>query len=166
MIVRTKLKNNSTSGSGGIPSKLIKGLKFVIPLAYLATMSVQKGIFPEIWKQCDVIPMLKKGSKLEINNYMPIILMNALGNVIESAVVGNVMSFIDTNLPDVMHGFSEKMSAVTALCSLLGETKAKKARKNKVEILTLDCSVAFDTLNHQLILSLLKHMAAEPLKLG
>ena len=102
LLAINKLKDNLTSGPDAIPCKLIKALKFAIakPMTYLANLSVEMGVFPQIWKQGDIIPVHKKGSKLDINNYRPIILMSNLGKILESAVVANVMSNIDINLPD------------------------------------------------------------------
>ena len=165
MIVVTKFKNNSSSGPDEIPSKLIKALKFAIakPLEYMANLSVDKGIFPEVWKQVNIIPVMKKCSKLVSNNY---ILMNTIGRIIESANVGNVMSEVEINLPESLHGSRPKRFTKMVLCSLLDEIKAEKAKKNKVAILALNCSAAFDTLNYQLILSSLKDMDAGPLMLN
>ena len=68
------------------------------------------------------------------------------------------MTYIDVNLPEIMHGFRPFRSTETALCSLLKDAKTEKSNKNKVAILALDCSAAFDILNHELILTSLRHM--------
>ena len=68
-------------------------------------MSVETGVFPEVWKAGNIIPVHKKGSKLNIDNYRPIILMSNPGKIPQSVVTGDVMSHIDVNLPPAMHGF-------------------------------------------------------------
>ena len=47
-----KLKNSASSGPDNISCKIIKALKFALlkPLSHLANMSVETGVFPEIWK--------------------------------------------------------------------------------------------------------------------
>ena len=61
-----------------------------------------------------------------------------------------------------MHGFRPRRCTETALCELLEDIKVEKSKKNKVAILALDCSAAFDIINHKLILASLKHMGAGP----
>ena len=157
-----KLKNSASSGPDNISCKIIKALKFALlkPLSHLANMSVETGVFPEIWKAGNIIPVHKKGSKLCSDNYRPIILMSNLGKILESAVIGNVMPHIDRNLPSAMHGFRPNRSTETALCTLLEEIKSERSQKKKVAILALDCSAAFDILDHDLILLSLKHLGA------
>ena len=115
-------------------------------------MSVETGVFPEIWKAGNIIPVHKKGSKLSSDNYRPIILMSNMGKFLESAVIGNLVPHIDLNLPSAMHGFRTNRSTETALCTLLEEIKSERSQKKKVAILALDCSAAFDIFDHDLIL--------------
>ena len=157
-----KLKNSATSGPDGISCKIIKALKFAIlkPMTHLADMSVESGVFPEVWKADNIIPVLEKGSKLEIDNYRPIILMSNLGKILESVVIGDVMPRIDVNLPSAMHGFRPNRITETALCILLEEIKSERKKNKEAAMLALDCSAAFEILAHDLILLSLKHLGA------
>ena len=157
-----KLKNSATLGPDNISGKIIKALKFAFlkPMSHLANMSVESGVFPEVWKAGNIIPVHKKGSKLSLENYGPIILMRNMGEILESAVIRNVMPHIDVKLPSAMHGFRPNRSTETALCALLEEVKSERCKKKKVAILALDCSTAIDILDHDLILLSLKHLEA------
>ena len=57
------------------------------PMSHLANMSVESGVFPEVWKVGNIIPVRKKGSKLSSDNYRPIILMSNMGK--NSRIGGN-----------------------------------------------------------------------------
>lgn len=50
-------------------------------------------------------PCAEENSKLDLNNYRPFIAIRNLGKILESVVIGNVMSDIDTNDPDAIHSF-------------------------------------------------------------
>ena len=71
--------------------------------------------------------------------------MSNLGKILESAVVGSVMTYIDLNLPEDMHDFRPFRSTEIALCFLIEDAKTETSNKNKVAIFALDCSAAFDT---------------------
>ena len=57
-------------------------------------MSIESGEFPEVWKAGNIISIHKKGSKLDMDNYRPIILMSNLGKIHESVVIGNALQHI------------------------------------------------------------------------
>ena len=53
------------------------------------------GVFPEDLKCADVIPLLKKGSAIEVGNYMPISLLSVFSNIFEKVIKNGIMSFSD-----------------------------------------------------------------------
>ena len=128
-----KLKNSASSGPDKISCKIIKALKYALlkPLAHLANLSVETGVFPEMWKAGNILPVYKKGSKLSSENYRPIILMSNLGKILESVVIRNVLPYIDLNLPSELHGFRPNRSTETALCALLEEIKLEMSKNKK-----------------------------------
>ena len=70
------------------------------------------------------------------------------------------MPHIDVILAMSMHGSRPNRSTESALCALLETIKSERNSKKKVAILALDCSAAFDILDHVLILLSLKHLGA------
>lgn len=60
-----KLKNSATSGPDNISCKIIKDLKFALlkPMSHLANLSVESGIFPEVWKAGNIIPLPKRDQR-------------------------------------------------------------------------------------------------------
>ena len=103
----------------------------------------------------NIIPINKKGSKLNIDKYRPIILISSLGNILELVVIGDAMQHIDINLPTSIHGCRPNKNTESALCALLESKKSERNLKKKVAILVLDCSAAFDILDYELIYCLL-----------
>ena len=61
--------------------------------------SFHGGIFPDIWKLANVIPIFRKGDKLEPSNYRPVALLSCIGKLQKRIVFKNMYNFlIDNNL--------------------------------------------------------------------
>ena len=59
------LNSNKASGDDGISHKMLKGVSKTVskPLCILMNRSFDEGIFPDLWKIGNVIPIFKKGDK-------------------------------------------------------------------------------------------------------
>ena len=51
----------------------------VKPLSIILKNCIDTGIFPDIWKGSNIIPVHKKGDKQIVNNYRPVSLLPILG---------------------------------------------------------------------------------------
>ena len=61
--------------------------------------SFDEGIFPDIWKIANVIPIFKKGDKSQPCNYRPVALLRCIGKLQERIVFKNIYNFqIENNL--------------------------------------------------------------------
>ena len=61
--------------------------------------SFHEGIFPDIRKLANVIPIFKKGDRSEPSNYRPVALLGCIGKLQERIVFKNMYNFlIDANL--------------------------------------------------------------------
>ena len=71
----SSMKTNKASGPNSIPTNILKLFKkeFSKPLSDMINMSFNQGVFPNILKIANVIPIHKKGDKLDCNKYRPIV---------------------------------------------------------------------------------------------
>ena len=53
------------------------------PLSFLFNQSISSGKFPKLLKSARVIPLHKKGSKTDLNNFRPISLLNCFSKIFE-----------------------------------------------------------------------------------
>ena len=67
-----KMKDNKSPGVDGIPPKRVEQIS--TPLAKLFNLSLEQGIAPSEWKEANITPLFKKGSKNKPENYRPVIL--------------------------------------------------------------------------------------------
>lgn len=63
------LHDDFSSGPDGIPPIVLKNCRSILafPLSYIFQLSINSGIFPDIWKSAFIKPVFKKGDKIDIN---------------------------------------------------------------------------------------------------
>ena len=74
------MKENKSSGVDGISPKIVKETveQISTPLANGFNMSLQEGIVPFEWKEANIIPLFKKGSRNKSVNYRPVSLTSVI----------------------------------------------------------------------------------------
>ena len=92
------MKENKSPGVDGISPKLLKETVEQIsrPLVHMFNMSLQEGIVPFDWKEANIIPLFKKGSRNKSVNYRPVSLTSVpvICKLLESIIRDHVMDFI------------------------------------------------------------------------
>ena len=110
---------------------------------------------PDIFKISCITPIYKSGVKSDPSNYRPIATLPIFSKILERIVYDQLIRFLDKNqiLNQYQFGFRKNHSTEHAILEITD--KLKKAIDNK-EItcgLFLDFTKAFDTVNHQILLS-------------
>ncbi|KAG8276518.1 hypothetical protein J6590_108834 [Homalodisca vitripennis] len=151
-----------SAGIDEISPKLLKACKHEIayPLTTLINMSFQSGRFPHQLKLSKVIPIFKQGDQSEASNYRPISQISTFSKVIEKIVLNRLLNYMTYNnlLTDQQHGFTKNKSTSTALISFIEYVIDQIEAKNTTTAIFLDLSKAFDTLDHEQLLTKLNTM--------
>ena len=124
-----------------------------------ASLKVSGGVFPVQLKQTRVLPLLKKPTldPDEASSYRPISNLPYLSKLIERVVVSRFAehSVTCSLLPVQQSAYQPFHSTETALLSVHNDL-VRSIDNGKVSLLVLlDLSAAFDTVDHQLLLSVL-----------
>ena len=84
---------NKAPGPDSFTPKLLKGIcPSISPLlAQIFNKSLDAAEFPVVWKDANVVPIFKKGSRSDPQNYRPISLTSILSKVFEKAVLGYML---------------------------------------------------------------------------
>ena len=156
------MKDNKSPGVDGIAPKLLKETVEQIskPLAHVFTMSLQEGIVPLEWKEANIIPLLKKGSRDKSVNYRPVSLTSVIHKLLESIIRDHIMDFLIKHklINSSQHGFLKSKSCLTNLLCFFEEITKWVDEGSPVDIIYLDFQKAFDKVPHQrLILKLKSH---------
>ncbi len=124
--------------------------------------SLLTGIFPTAFKQARVTPLLKQPTLNTslLENYRPVSLLPFIAKTLERVVFNQLSSFLSKhNLLDAnQSGLRRGHSTETALLSVTEALRNAKADSKSLVLILLDLSAAFDTVNHQILLSTLSSL--------
>ncbi len=147
-----------------IPTHLLQVISSsVIPaLTHIINTSLQTGTFPTAFKQAWVSPLLKKPylNPALLENYRQVSLLPFIAKTLERDVFNQLSLFLAQNnlLDNNQSGFRSGHSTETALLSVTEALRLARAAFKSSVLILLDLSNAFDTVNHQILLSTLRKM--------
>ena len=114
-----QLKNGKAAGPVRVPTKIVKDVGDLVskPLSMVFNSSLEKGIFPDIWKLARVTPIFKSGSKKDVNNYRPISVISIFSRMLERIVHDQIFDFLlDNNvITKNQSAFRKRYSTITSL---------------------------------------------------
>ena len=156
-----EMKNKRSCGLDGIPSVVLKQFpeKILVALSHIFNLSLSLGIFPCRFKTAKVIPVFKKGSPNDVNNYRPISLLPVMSKILEKVMYKRVLSFLNQHqfFYDGQFGFRKKHGTNHALTLLVENITEGFENKQSVLGIFLDLSKAFDTIDHNILINKLQH---------
>ncbi len=113
-------------------------------------------------KQARVSPLLKKPAlnPALLENYRPVSLLPFIAKSLERVVFNRLSLFLAQNniLDNNQSGFRSGHSTETALLSVTEALRLARAASKSSVLILLDLSAAFDTVNHQILMSILRKM--------
>ena len=154
---------NTTKGTGpnSIPNKVIQLIihDISMPIMIICNKSFTSGSYPQILKLSKVIPIHKKESKLKISNYRPISLLSNLNKILEKLMFKRLYNFFEIHqcIYELQFGFRAKHSTDHAILSMAQEIRQAMDNDNVAIGVFVDFQKAFDTVNHEILLSKLSH---------
>ena len=87
-VCKKAMKDNKSPGVDGIPPKLLMETvdQISIPLARVFNLSLKEGVVPFEWKEANIIPLFKKGSRNKSENYRPVSLTSVICKLLERLI--------------------------------------------------------------------------------
>ena len=155
-----KMKDNKSPGVDGIPPKLLKEIveQISTPLAKLFNLSLEEGIVPSEWKEANITPLFKKGSRNKPENYRPVSLTSVVCKLLETLIRDHMVEFLVKRklINTSQHGFLKARSCLSNLLCFLEEITKWVDDGSPVDVIYLDFQKAFDKVPHQRLLLKLK----------
>ena len=155
------MKNTSSAGHDEFSSKFIKlSLPILVPaLEKIFNLALNSGVYPDELKIAKVIPIFKKGSPNSINNYRPISILSSINKIFEKILYSRLISYIDQFklLYKYQFGFRKNHSTEQSLIEFVDQIRSAMDNQHMTCGIFIDLSKAFDTVDHQILISKLEH---------
>ena len=147
---------NTACGWDDISSVFLKlsTQQILQPLFHICNLSLTEGVFPNQLKMANVIPLYKSEDPMLFNQHRPVSLLCVLSKVFEKIMYSWLLDLKKKIkiIHDNQFGLRKGRSTHTALMILMDKI-AKSLENGELVIgVFLDCSKAFDTVNHDVLL--------------
>ena len=120
----------------------------IVPLKIMFAKCLTSGIFPDIWKHANVVPVHKKNEKNLKGNYRPISLLRIFGKILEKLIFDSLYSHLVSSelLNPNQSGFRPGDSAINQLISITHTISGALDCNPPLDVgsVYLDISKAFD----------------------
>jgi hypothetical protein len=154
------LGSDKAAGVDGVRPHVLKICAGALaePLSLIFKRSVREGYVPKQWKDANVTPIFKKGSRLAAVNYRPVSLTSVVCKVLEGLIRDRFMQYLENEklIAKEQHGFVRKKACVTNLLETLDLITHSLAHGKAVDMIYLDFLKAFDMVPHRRLLHKLK----------
>src|SRR5437899_1831577 len=159
--VRTAILSSSdaTCSLDLIPTRLLKSCldSLLLPITTLINLSISESIFPNEFKSAIVTPLHKKHSLPieDLSSYRPISNLNFISKILER-IIHNRLNHHLTSFPSLspfQSAYRKFHSAETALLRIYNDLLVSISQHKLSALVLLDLSAAFDTIDHNILLS-------------
>ena len=140
--------------SGDLPVRIIREFSYelCVPLCHIINTAFKQGIFPQIWKLAEIVP-IPKSSPPVVSDLRPIALTSYFAKTAESFIVKWLLEDIHDQIDNNQFGNRPGLSTCHYLISMLHNlyTNADKQKNISTMVLT-DFSKAFDRVDHNILI--------------
>jgi len=147
-----RLDGSKATGLDSIPSRFVRDAAEIITpsITHIINRSIEQGYFPNDLKIARVIPIYKKGSKLDPGNYRPVSILGCLSKVMERIIFEQIDNYLKSQnlLYEFQSGFRKSHSTDSCLLFLTDYIKREVDKGNFCGMVMLDLQKAFDTVDH------------------
>ena len=157
-----ELQTHAASGPDNFPAIVLKKCKQNLsrPLYHLWRKSLDTGRIPEHLLSQRIVPIFKKGSKTDAQNYRPVSLTSHLIKVFERVMRKALVKYLEDNhlLSKHQHGFRKSKSCVTQLLAHIDTILEMLSEGANADVIYLDFAKAFDKVSHKILLKKIENL--------
>lgn len=157
-IMQMLLKTNVSKSPGPdeVHPRVLKecAKELAAPLTVLYRASLDGGCLPKAWKDGNITPIFKKGSRADVGNYRPVSLTAIPCKVFEKLIRNALLQHMFENdfISEFQHGFVRGRSCTTQLLQVMDKWTEILDQGGSVDSIYLDFAKAFDSVPHKRLL--------------
>ena len=152
----SKLGNKKAPGDDEISGKILKACPSVFSelISHLANEVMTSGKYPDKLKIGKVVPIYKKGNRLDPTNYRPINLLSTINKLIEKVLYKRFYEYFEKfgMIYKYQFGFRHSYSTTMALIEITDQLREQIEKKNITMGIFIDLTKAFDLVNHDILI--------------
>jgi len=158
-LIINKYRDKTAAGHDRVSVKILKCISDIIvkPLVHIFNLSIQSGIFPDIFKLAIVKPLFKGGDQKNMTNYRPISMLTNFAKIFEKIIKSRLVKYLENNnlLSKNQYGFRSGLGTENALYEVTQFIYENLDNGKKVFAVFLDLAKAFDTIHHDILSKIL-----------
>lgn len=157
-----QLNKKAAVGLDEFPNKLLlDNLELLLdPIVQGVNETISTENFPESLKLTKILPLHKKGSKKDLENYRPIAILPFLSKILEKVLYNQIYDYFEKNnlFTSSQFGFRKGKNTGLAVMTFLNQIRQLKNACSKESIVSIqfDLSKAFDLVDHDILIEKLK----------
>ena len=132
----------------------------ILSITKIVNLSLDKGAFSNEWKTAIEKPLIKvKKKETTHSNYRPVSNLSFISKVVERCTLQQLTKHCHnhTLLPHFQSAYRKHHGCETSLLKLTNDILRDMEKHQVTSMIILDLSVAFDTVDHELLLKVLNH---------
>ena len=157
----SEISNSSAPGISKIPTNILKAsIDTIGPvLVHIYNNCIESNVIPDEFKFAQCIPLFKKGSSFDMNNYRGISVLPPLAKLMEKLLAIQIKDYFEVNKLFYVgqHGFRKGFSCESALHELVTDINLNQDKRLITILLFIDFRKAFDLVDSELLLRKLFH---------
>ena len=118
--------------------------------------TLQTNCFPDKLKHSDVIPVYEKLDPLEKEYYILVNLLPNVSKVFERIIYKQINTYMEDKISNYVTGSRKSDGTQHSLVIMLRRWKQAIYKGEYMYVMYMDLSIAFDTINHKLLLAKLR----------
>ena len=154
-----KMKSTTSSNDPCNTKFILNFSKLLVPVwTNIKNNSTEEGIVLKCWKEAIVRPVQKNQNLgTDLTNYWPISNLTFFSKLLEKVILNQFLNHLNNNnlLPNYQSAYRANHSTETAILNLCDNILQNMEKNINTAMVALDISVAFNTVNHKILLEVL-----------